>query len=82
MKKLVYLFNTKNEVKLFIKKINDGEGIPKNQNSVTRTYCQYEEFDNKFYIELDNVIRKYGEGLDEVEIEIEIELPTENNIEE
>lgn len=78
MKKIVYLFNTKTEVKLFIDNINNGEGIPNSEDSVTQTYCIYEEWSNKFYIELDDVIRKYGEELEEVEIEIEIELPSEN----
>jgi hypothetical protein len=82
MKKIVYLFNTKAEAKTFIDKINAGEGIPVSKESTTQTYCQYQEWNDKFYVELDNVIKKYGEGHDEVEIEIEIEPPFESITEE
>lgn len=78
MKKLVYLYDTKSEIKLFIKKINNGEGIPKSPQSITQSYCQYEIYNEKFYVEVDEVIKKYEEK-DPIEIEIEFEEPENIN---
>jgi hypothetical protein len=72
MKRIVYLFNMKFEAKEFIKKINEGEGIPKSPESITQTYCEYEEWEGKFYIVKDDMIKKYIES-DPIEIEIEID---------
>ena len=77
MKKIVYLFNTKAEALSLIEKINIGEGIPVSKDSTTQTYCIYEEWNDKYYVELNTVIKKYGEELEEVEIEIEIVIPSE-----
>lgn len=63
-----YFFNTLLKANNAIKKINEGEGIPNNNNS-TLTYCIANKCVGGYFILVDEVTNKYLSG------EIDIELP-------
>lgn len=70
----VHKFNTIEEVEIAIETINNGEGIPINDNAMTTTYTRYFEYDGIYYIYADNVTEKYIDEVVVLEIEIDYEL--------
>jgi hypothetical protein len=63
-----YYFNTLLKANNAIKKINEGEHIPNNNNSTT-TYCEANKCVGGYFILVDEVTSKYLSG------EINVELP-------
>ena len=55
----VHKFNTKDEVLTAIDLINSGESIPKNNESHTTTYCNFNKESDFFYIIADDVTISY-----------------------
>ena len=64
-----YFFQTKIAIDAAIDAINDGEGIPKTPDSVTKTYCQAIQCVGGYYLPFDQVTSKYLSN------PIDIELP-------
>ena len=54
-----HTFNTIEEAQQAINLINEGEGIPAFENSVTQTYCSYQEQDGYIFINADDVTESY-----------------------
>ena len=60
-----YKYNTELEGNMAIAYINQTLGIPKNEDSVTRTYCELQEGDGFWHILQDEVIENIlGEGVE------------------
>jgi hypothetical protein len=55
----VHLFTSVEEANQAIELINQGEGIPYNAEAITRTYCDYNTFNDIFYIFADEVTESY-----------------------
>ena len=55
----VHLFQTIEEANASIDLINKGEGIPVNNESVTRTYTQTQQNEGRIFIVSDQVTEKY-----------------------
>jgi hypothetical protein len=53
-------FDNKEDAQNLINLINIGEGIP-NETGLTKTYCEYFEENGKFFIFIDDVVKKYIE---------------------
>ena len=64
-----YFFLTKIAIDAAIDAINDGEGIPKTPNAITKTYCTPMQCVGGWYIPFDQVTNKYLSN------PIDIELP-------
>jgi hypothetical protein len=68
-----HLFATEAEAQQAIDLINVGEGIPVSEDSVTRTYTNFQTVEEIYYITADEVTEKYlGEPTD-----LELPEPTE-----
>ena len=60
-----HTFTTEAEAQQAIDLINQGEGIPVSEDSVTRTYTNYQTVEDTYYIAADEVTEKYlGEATD------------------
>ena len=60
-----HLFTTEAEAQKVIDLINKGEGIPVNEDAVTRTYTDWQQLEDIYYILADEVTKKYlGEPTD------------------
>jgi hypothetical protein len=60
-----HIFATEQEATAAIDLINQGEGIPFNEDAVTRTYTDWQQLDDIYYIIADEVTEKYlGEPTD------------------
>ena len=69
----VHLFTSVEEANQAIEIINEGEGIPVSPDAVTRTYCDFQQLDDIYYIVADDVTESYlGETSD-----LEIPEPTD-----
>jgi hypothetical protein len=69
-----YTFTTEAEAQQAIDLINVGEGIPVSEDSVTRTYTNFQTAEDTYYIAADEVTEKYlGEATD-------LELPETTEI--
>lgn len=69
----VHLFTSVEEANQAIEIINQGEGIPVSDDAVTRTYCDFQQLDDIYYIVADDVTESYlGEPTD-----LEIPEPTD-----
>jgi hypothetical protein len=55
----VHVFNSEAEAQQAIDLINEGEGIPISEDSVTRTYTEFQQFEGGYYITADEVTEKY-----------------------
>jgi hypothetical protein len=66
-----YFFDTLLKANNAIKKINEGEGIPNNNNS-TLTYCRANKCVGGYFILVDEVTNKYLSGV------IDVKLLTQN----
>ena len=61
----VHLFQTIEEANASIDLINKGEGIPINDEAVTRTYTQTQENEGRIFILADEITQKYlGDAID------------------
>jgi hypothetical protein len=61
----VHTFTTEAEAQQAINLINVGEGIPVNEDAVTRTYTDWQQLEDIYYILADEVTEKYlGEPTD------------------
>lgn len=61
----VHTFTTEAEAQQAIELINNGEGIPVNEDSVTRTYCEAIAYEDFWYIHADEITQKYlGQPID------------------
>lgn len=61
----VHLFQTIEEANASIDLINKGEGIPVNNEAVTRTYTQTQENEGSIFILADEITQKYlGDAID------------------
>jgi hypothetical protein len=68
-----HTFTTEQEANNAIEQINQGEGIPINETATTRTYTQWQQLEDIYYIVADEVTEKYlGEPTD-----LELPEPTE-----
>lgn len=68
-----HTFTTEVEANNAIDLINQGEGIPVSDDAVTRTYCDFQQLDDIYYIVADDVTESYlGEPTD-----LEIPEPTD-----
>jgi hypothetical protein len=68
-----HTFTTEQEAQQAINLINKGEGIPVSEDAVTRTYTQWQQLEDIYYIVADEVTEKYlGEPTD-----LELPEPTE-----
>jgi hypothetical protein len=68
-----HIFATEQEAQQAIDLINEGEGIPISEYSVTRTYTEFKTYNEIVYIVADEVTQKYlGNPTD---LEIEYTLP-------
>lgn len=54
-----HIFDSEIEALEAIELINKGEGIPKNENAVTRTYTTAMKYEDIYYIYADDVTEKY-----------------------
>jgi len=54
-----HTFNTIEEAQQAIELINEGEGIPAFEDSVTQTYCSCQEVDGYIFINADDVTESY-----------------------
>ena len=69
-----HIFATEQEATAAINLINEGEGIPVSNDAVTRTYCDFQQLDDIYYIVADDVTESYlGEPTD-------LELPEPTDI--
>jgi hypothetical protein len=69
-----HTFATEQEAQQAIDLINQGEGIPVSEDAVTRTYTQWKQLEDTYYISADEVTEKYlGEPTD-------LELPEHTEI--
>ena len=68
----VHLFTSVEEANQAIEIINKGEGIPVSPDTVTRTYCEYQENEGRIFIHADEVTEKYLKASVEIEIIEEI----------
>jgi hypothetical protein len=69
-----HIFTTEAEAQQAIDLINQGEGIPVSEDAVTRTYTQWQQLEDIYYIAADEVTEKYlGEPTD-------LELPETTEI--
>jgi hypothetical protein len=60
-----HVFTTEAEAQQAIDLINQGEGIPVSEDSVTRTYTNYQTVGDTYFIVADEVTEKYlGEPTD------------------
>jgi hypothetical protein len=60
-----HIFATEQEAQQAIDLINVGEGIPVSEDAVTRTYTQWQQLEDTYYITADEVTEKYlGEATD------------------
>ena len=69
-----HIFNSEQEANNAIDLINQGEGIPVSNDSVTRTYCECISYEDIYYIYADKVTEKYLGEPTEIEIQTEINL--------
>jgi len=61
----VHTFTSEQEAQQAINLINVGEGIPVNEDAVTRTYTDWQQLEDIYYILADEVTQKYlGEPTD------------------
>jgi hypothetical protein len=54
-----HTFTTEAEAQQAIDLINEGEGIPVSEDSVTRTYTNFQTIEDTYYIAADEVTEKY-----------------------
>ena len=60
-----HIFATEQEATAAINLINQGEGIPFSDDAVTRTYTDWQQLEDIYYILADEVTEKYlGEPVD------------------
>jgi len=61
----VHLFQTIKEANASIDLINKGQGIPVNNEAITRTYTEHQENQGRIFILADEITEKYlGESVD------------------
>jgi hypothetical protein len=54
-----HIFTSEQEAQQAIDLINEGEGIPVSEDAVTRTYTQWQQLEDIYYIVADEVTEKY-----------------------
>ena len=69
-----HIFNSEAEVVAAIDLINQGEGIPVSEDSVTRTYCDFQQLNSVYYIVSDDVTEKYLGEPNDLELPEPIDL--------
>ena len=70
----IHKFISKEEGQKAVSLINKGEGYPIGKDSVTKTYCELQEFEGWYYIIADAITRKYLKAC------IEFDFPIQKNI--
>ena len=63
-----HIYQTQAEAQTAIDMVNQGEGIPFNENATTLTYMPIQQYENIYYIAADEVTEKYLGEADFLEI--------------